>query len=88
MNRGGGGPEPLDIHKFFKGGRYLNNEYGVNIDGETVISHILWADDMILLSNMKKGLQNHLNKLYQYCSRFFVFGGFNASATARVISRR
>ena len=49
-------------------GGYLNNEYGVNIDGETVISHILWADDIILLSNTKKGLQNHLDKLYQYCS--------------------
>ena len=45
--------------------RYLYNEIGVNQGGSGG-----WADDMIFLSNTKKGLQNHLDKLYQYCSRW------------------
>ena len=33
------------------------------------INHLLYADDMVLLSFSSEGLQNSLDKLYTYCSK-------------------
>ncbi len=35
--------------------------------GETSINSLLFADDIVLLSNSEKGLQNSLNTLQEYC---------------------
>ena len=47
---------------------FLNNEFGVCI-GELIIAHILWADDLILMSDSIDGLQHQLNGLFKFCSK-------------------
>jgi len=34
------------------------------------LNSLSWADDLVLLSKSKEGLQNCLNKLYDYCSKW------------------
>ena len=36
---------------------YLKSEYGIMID-EEIIAHLLWADDLILISDTLDGLKN------------------------------
>ena len=47
---------------------YLDQTHGVIINEDYIISHILWADDLILFSNTAKGLQTQMNGLYKFCS--------------------
>ena len=47
---------------------FLNTEFGVCI-GEMIISHILWADDLILMSDSPEGLQHQINGLFRFCSQ-------------------
>ena len=47
---------------------FLNTEFGVCI-GQMIIAHILWADDLILMSDTPEGLQNQLNGLFKCCSK-------------------
>ena len=44
----------------------LNTEFGVCI-GEMIIAHILWADDLILMSDTPEGLQHQVNGLFKFC---------------------
>ncbi len=44
--------------------------YGIKIDEELTLCYLLWADDLVLFSHTPQGLQDHLNKLYQYCSKW------------------
>ena len=46
---------------------YLSTARGICINNE-IIAHLLWADDLILLSNTFKGLQIQLDGLKQFCS--------------------
>ena len=46
---------------------YLYDECGVCL-GESVIAHLLWADDMILFSDSISGLQKQLDGLFKFCS--------------------
>ena len=39
----------------------------VKIDGDNRISCLLWADDILILSESEKGLQTKLNELEKYC---------------------
>ena len=36
--------------------------------GDVVITHLLWADDLILFSDSEKGLQTQLDALFKFCS--------------------
>ena len=47
---------------------YLKSEFGVNI-GSTILAHILWADDLILLSDTLGGIQKQLDGLKHFCSK-------------------
>ena len=47
---------------------FLNTEFGVCI-GEMIIAHILWADDLILMSDTPEGLQHQVNGLFKFCSK-------------------
>ena len=47
---------------------FLNTEFGVYIR-EMIIAHILWADDLILMSDTPEGLQHQLNGLFKICSK-------------------
>ena len=42
-----------------------------------------WADDFVLMSTSQKGLQNCLNHLYDYCSKWGL--SFNAKKTKCMI---
>jgi hypothetical protein len=44
-----------------------SNLSGLNIDDITLIL-LLFADDMVILGKSPEELQNHLDKLYQYCN--------------------
>ena len=46
---------------------YLCNQVGICI-GNTIIAHLLWADDLILFSDSVKGLQKQLDGLFRFCS--------------------
>ena len=48
-------------------GSFLAPEYGICIE-ENIIAHILWADDLVLLSDSEKGMQNQLDGLLKICS--------------------
>ena len=46
---------------------YLCKEVGVCL-GDTIIAHLLWADDLILVTDSMKGLQKQLDGLFNFCS--------------------
>jgi hypothetical protein len=48
---------------------YLVKHHGIIINEDYVISHILWADDLILFSNTAEGLQAQMNGLFKFCSK-------------------
>ena len=47
----------------------LKDEDGVNVDGRYV-KILLYADDIVLFSNTSIGLQNHLDNLYDFCTKW------------------
>ena len=49
-------------------GEYLSTNVGICID-EMIIVHLLWADDLILISDSIPGLQKQLGGLLVYCSK-------------------
>lgn len=51
--------------------QYLGDIAGVNI-GESHTNHLLQADDLILLSETRAGLQKLLNRLHTYCKRWHI----------------
>ncbi len=48
----------------------FSSMYGIQIDEELTLCYLLWADDLVLFSHTPHGLQDHLNKLHQYCSKW------------------
>ena len=46
---------------------YLSSEHGICIS-DGIITHLLWADDLILFSDTFHGLQKQLNGFQQFCS--------------------
>ena len=48
-------------------GDYLTKHFGLCITDDTIV-HLLWADDLVLISNSKNGLQKHLNGLLSFCA--------------------
>jgi hypothetical protein len=49
---------------------YFNAEYGIVISDTLILVHLLWADDLILVSDSAGGLQSQLDGLYTFCSKF------------------
>ena len=47
--------------------KYLHTEVGICL-GDSIVAHLLWADDLILLSDSVSGLQKQLNGLFRFCS--------------------
>ena len=45
---------------------YLDKENGIEMDGDH-ITHILYADDLVLLSNSSAGLQHNIDRLFEFC---------------------
>jgi exonuclease III len=48
---------------------YLSKAHGIVLDDEA-IAHLLWADDLVLLSDSPEGLQQQLDGLFLFCKRF------------------
>ena len=46
---------------------YLYTEVGICL-GDSIVAHLLWADDLILLSDSVSGLKKQLNGLFRFCS--------------------
>ena len=49
-------------------GDFLHKHVGVCI-GDTILSHLLWADDLILFSDSLSGIQKQLDGLFGFCSK-------------------
>ena len=49
---------------------YLDITQGITLDNETPLTHILWADDLVLFSTTPEGIQKQLNHLFDYCKRW------------------
>ena len=47
---------------------YLKSQFGITI-GNTILAHILWADDLILISDTLNGIKRQLNGLKQFCDK-------------------
>ena len=47
---------------------YLKKEFGVVI-GNTILAHLLWADDLILISDSLMGIKKQLKGLMKFCSK-------------------
>ena len=66
-NQGG----PLSPNMFrrmlYDMGRYLDIEEGIVLNENEILLHLLWADDLILMSDSSKGLQRQLNDVFQFC---------------------
>ena len=48
---------------------YLNAKDGITIEG-TVFTHLLYADDIVLISESAEGLQNSINSLHKFCAKW------------------
>lgn len=48
---------------------YLKESHGIIIEENYIISHILWADDLILFSDTAEGLQLQMDGLFEFCSK-------------------
>ena len=49
-------------------GEYLTKSCGIVINDKLLLMHLLWADDLILMSDSEEGLQKQLDNLFGYCS--------------------
>ena len=49
---------------------FLKIECGIALSSDTVLLHLLWADDLILLSDSNEGLQQQLDGLYTFCKKY------------------
>ena len=50
--------------------QYLNTKCGINMSSGEILTHILWADDLILLAESVEELQILLNNVSDYCKRW------------------
>ena len=48
---------------------YLDNQYGINLSDQLLV-HLLWVDDLVLVSDSPQGLQKQLDGLFSFCSRY------------------
>ena len=68
VNQGGNG-SGLFFRKYMADlSNYLKSEFGVTISS-TILAHILWADDLILLSDTLNGIRKQLDGLKSFCGK-------------------
>ena len=48
----------------------LNTEFGMVMNGEDIPVHMLWANDLILMSSPEIGLQKQLDGLLKFGSKY------------------
>ena len=66
-----GGPLSPNMFRFILADlrEFLNTEFGIVLDDE-ILAHLLWADDLVLMSDSHAGLQSQLNSLFLFCGKF------------------
>ena len=71
VNQGGpNSPDICHLVDFLSDLRlYINEKCGIVVDND-ILSHILWADDLIIVANSPAHLQNSIHSLCKYCSRW------------------
>ena len=67
VNQGGNASPMLFRHYMVDLGDYLTKHYGLCIGDDTIV-HLLWADDLVLISDSENGLQKQLNGLLSFCA--------------------
>ncbi len=66
----GGITSPYLFKRFLKGlTDELKDCYGVTVDGKS-LKHLLWADDLFLISTSPIHMQHQLNQLHQFCRKW------------------
>ena len=60
---------------------------GVNI-GESILSTLLYADDLVLMADTEENLHTMLNKLYDWCKRWQMKINFNKTNVIHFRSKR
>jgi hypothetical protein len=68
VNQGGNASPALFIKYLSDLGNYLSMKNGICI-GDIIMVHLLWADDLVLISDSPKGLQSQLDGLFKFCSK-------------------
>ena len=65
-----GGPLSPNMFRFILADlrEYLKSESGIVIDDEVLV-HLLWADDLVLMSDSAEGLQSQLDCLFKFCCK-------------------
>ena len=53
---------------------YLDITQGITLDSETPLTHILWADDLVLFSTTSEGLQKQLWKQVEIVEQYKYVG--------------
>lgn len=61
---------------------YLDQSLGISIDGNTY-THLVYADDLVLLSESSTGMQTLLNEMARYCKKWHLI--INTSKTKVMI---
>ena len=66
------GPVSPDIFRYMllDMKNFLESECGIVINENEILLHLLWADDLVLLSDSPQGLQKQLDGLYKFVSSY------------------
>ena len=67
MNQGG--PNSPNLFRKFLADlvSYFELKFGIVISDNHILMHLLWADDLILVSDSADGLQTQLDGLFNFC---------------------
>ena len=68
VNQGGNASPTLFRTYLADLGEYLTKHVGLCIS-DTIIAHLLWADDLVLISDNERGLQKQFDGLQKFCSK-------------------
>lgn len=66
-----GGPNsPRLFNKFLSDlSQFLSSLYGINIADNLILLHLLWADDLLIVSDTEEGLQSQIDGVHKFCSQ-------------------
>ena len=63
--------------------KYLNIENGIKIE-DTQFTHLLYADDIVLLSDTHTGLQNSIDSLHKFCAEWHLIVNITKTKIMRI----
>jgi len=63
--------------------KYLNIKDGIKID-DTHFTHLLYADDIVLISESATGLQNSIDSLHNFCSKWHLIVNISKTKVMKI----